>query len=134
MKQKLSRGGEVPLSRTTTIRDVYQKQFAGQATIAMLAEACIAAGVFKSSYDEAVIALAKRECKRVIGEEDARGLNYAAPVRKTEDGQPVWVQRQFWNLAEYRIHVGALRRHRDDVDGKIKKYRDEARERFGSRI
>lgn len=132
MSQKLLHGGAEPSSRAATIREIYEQQLGGQATIAMLVDAVVAAGVFESSVEEAILALAKRECKRVLKEEDAQGLNYAGPVQETPEGMPVWIQRQLWNEAEYRVNDAALYRQEAQTHDKRMKYRDEAQTRFGA--
>lgn len=131
MSQKLLQGGVEPHSRSAAIREIYEHQFNGQATIAMLVDACIVAGVFSTSTEEAIIALAKSECKKVLKEQDAQGLNYAAPVRKTEEGTPLWIQRPLWSGEDYVANDDELFNKREQIDEKRLKYRDEATARFG---
>lgn len=104
MKQIDLSGAEKPANREQAIRDLFDSM--GNVPVHDLAAALVEYGLY--SFDE-VQTFGMRHlesiCKRALKVRDPHGLPYAGPSCETSEHGPIWKNRTFWVVDDYKINI-----------------------------
>lgn len=93
-------------SRQTEMLAIFHK-YGGAIGLNRFTHYCIEEGVWtEDERQRMVFSKCREECGKVLKTHDQTGLPIAGRTNKQAEGEPLWIQRELWDLDDARVNLG----------------------------